>query len=245
MIEEEVLFEGALMPAPAGDPLASAPEAVTAEVHSMLMAMPPPPRNAVPAPDSYPWSAVALLNFFRHGAFRGHATGFFVGPDLLVTAAHNLIRSQPDAVGVYPGYDAHLNPSADLGGRSWAVDSGWDVGVIVTHGSNGALMGFGGASPHNVTLAGYAYPYPSGAPRMTATSGPGSKSEHELLYPLLVDEGDSGAAVFVSGGGGAVAMAVHFDRRVQGGQSIGVGIFADSDLGHVLADLEQKARAHP
>jgi V8-like Glu-specific endopeptidase len=244
--DENVPTEGIFEDAPAGDPQVSVTAAVLPTwdlSETFFESSTAPRRDPVSSPYSYPWDGVALLNFFRHGGFQGHATAFFVAPDLLITAAHNLTRTRPDAVGVYPAYDAQLNPTGNLGGRAWAVDEGRDVAVIVTHQPWSASLGIGTAAPAAVTLAGYAYAYDGGAPRMTFATGPAAKAGHELRYPLLVDEGDSGAPVFVHDEGAATAMAVHFDRRVEAGESFGVGQFADEDLRQILQQLEQSARA--
>lgn len=232
--------------APAVPPSTRRKRSLARRLFSLFSATVPLNRDRVNNPQAYPWSAVCLLNFFIDGRFEGHATGFFVATDVVVTAAHNIRRTNPDAVGIYPGYDAQLNPTNGVSGRSWAWDGSRDVAVIVTKGPGVAELGMGGAAPAVLTLAGYAFPYSNGSPQLTFGAGQWSKSGSELLYRIGVDEGDSGSPVFVPDHGGATAMAVHFERRMLANQGpVGVGEFADPDLRQVLARLEQRARAVP
>lgn len=201
-------------------------------------------RTPVNEPALAPWNSVALLNLFNAGSYRGFATGFMLKQDVVVTAGHNLQLSNPSAIGIYPGYDAKLNPVAGFSGRAWAWHGVRDIAVIVAGGSSAARVGMRFVSGGDVTLAGYAFSYPDNTPRMTTGVGGCSVDGDHLHYRIGVQRGDSGSPVLATDVGGVLTAAVHSEARIdpEKGGLVGVGEAASATLLQIITGLEQRAR---
>lgn len=202
-------------------------------------------RPTVPQPAAFPYGAVGLMNFYRSGTpnptYLGYATGFFVKPDLLVTAAHNLIYSNADMVAIFPGWDTQLHRSGMLAALRWSQSTERDVSVIVTQPGAPVTVSLGGPASSDVALVGYAFDYPDGTKRMSMGTGPGQLQGHQLRYNLAAQQGDSGGPVFSADN---QAIGVHTQLLPgPGGTMIGAGEAADAQLLSILATLENQARA--
>ncbi len=92
---------------------------------------------------AYPWRSIAWLGLYdAAGAFVGHCTGTFVGPDALLTAAHCLWNATTNAwthdIAVVPGKDGEFEPFGYDWAANWWVPDGylasgderWDWGII-------------------------------------------------------------------------------------------------------------------
>ena len=83
----------------------------------------------------YPWRAIAYLELYQGGVFVSDCTGTFVGPDVLITAAHCLydpIFGWTESIAVVPGKNGLLEPYGFEWALNWWVPDAW----ISTGGSN-------------------------------------------------------------------------------------------------------------
>jgi hypothetical protein len=200
----------------------------------------------VPQPGSFPFGSVALLNFYDGALpkpnFLGDATGFFVKPDLLLTAAHNLIYSRAKMVGVFPGWDSKLHVSHVVAGLRWCQSTTRDVSVMVTQPGAPMVVAMGGAPTLTPTLIGYASDYPDGSRRMSMGTGAAHVQGHEWTYEIAAQQRDSGAPVLSATN---EVMALHKELLPgPGGTMIGGGEAVDADFIRIVADLEVQARLH-
>jgi hypothetical protein len=197
-------------------------------------------RDDVPDPGQEPARSIAFLCFYVDGAFVGFATGFFIKPDVVVTAAHNILMSKPTAVGVFAGYDAKRNPVGSVSARKWAWDTQRDFAVLITDPSRAAGLTLGTPPPGSVTLAGYAFGYFG---EMTGASGPARVQGGKLRYALAAAKGDSGAPVFAGTIASGHVAGLHTDSFDENDPFDVGGEEADAQMVARIAELEAKARA--
>ena len=207
----------------------------------------PPTRPTVQHPTALPYAAVALLNFFRKTPgkpqFLGYATGFFVKPDLVLTAGHNLTYANADIVGVYPAWDTKLNQSHVISALRWCPAPTRDIGMLLTQPGPGATVTLNGAVSPGAQLVGYASDYPDGTNRMSSGTGACNLQGDELLYAIDAQQADSGAPVFSANN---LVMAIHKELRAgPGGTMIGGGEHVDAQLIALVVQLEALVRGHP
>ncbi len=77
---------------------------------------------------SYPWRAVTWLFLYDQFGLEGTCTGTFVGPDVVLTAAHCLydpVSGWFTDVGVVPGANGLVEPYGHQFGANWWVPDGW------------------------------------------------------------------------------------------------------------------------
>lgn len=129
----------------------------------------PDARPTVSAPTAAPFGAVALLDFYRKTTsgpkYIGYATGFFIKPDVLVTAAHNIVYSRADMVAIFPGWDTKLNRSALIPALRWCQSETRDISVLITQSVAPMAVPLGGKIDAPAKLVGYAFDYPDGTKR--------------------------------------------------------------------------------
>jgi V8-like Glu-specific endopeptidase len=212
---------------------------------SLMVGRPlPPGRVQVQNPTTPPYEAIALLNYYRHGSDSpyGRATGFYLKADLVVTAAHNFTITKPAAVGIYPAFDAELNPVDPVGAVAWAWHPARDIGVLI---SPPQPSHFGLHQPQDVEVAlvGYAYPYPNNTGRMSVGVGPCSLDGLDLKYPIPARDGDSGAPVFIESGFNVVAVHSELRQDPNTSRTYGVGEAVDPHFPALIQALEAEARA--
>lgn len=208
----------------------------------------PEARATVADPTAFPFGAVALLDFYRdtrpRPTYLGHATGFFLKPDLVVTAAHNLIYSGAEMVAIFPGWDSRRNRSAMIPALRWSQSTARDISVLLTQANAPMTIPLQGALSHNAELVGYAFNYPDGSRRMSRGFGScRPNGPRACAYAILAQQGDSGGPVFASGEG---AMAMHRALEpAEGGTMLGIGESLDADLVALIGELEAQARWRP
>lgn len=196
-------------------------------------------RNDLPNPGQEPGRSVAFLCFYVNGQFKGSATGFFIKPDVVVTAAHNILIAQPTAVGAFPGYDAKRNPVQSVSARKWAWDTARDFAVLVTAPSSAIGLQLGGPAPGTVTLAGYSTGYFG---ELTDGTGPAHITGDKLEYKVAAGKGDSGGPVFAGSQAGAVVVGLHTDSFDGTHPFPAGGEFADPQMIARINALEAQAR---
>lgn len=209
-------------------------------LRSMLGLAPPSGRNDLLNPAQEPGRSVAFLCFYVSGKFVGSATGFFIKPDLLVTAAHNILMAKPTAVGAFPGYDAKRNPVQSVSARKWAWDTARDLAVLVTTPSAASGLQLGGQALTSVTLAGYSTGYFG---ELTDGTGPAQLTGNKLEYNLTAGKGDSGGPVFFGSQPGATVVGLHTDSFDASHPYPAGGEFADQQMIARISALEAQARS--
>lgn len=206
----------------------------------------PADRPTVTNPAAAPHAAVALLNFLRKTTgkpqYLGSATGFYVEPDLVVTAAHNLYYSAADIIAVYPAWDDRLNQSQVVSALRWAKSDARDVGLILMPRRAGPTISLDGGASAQARLVGYAFPYPDRTDRMSEGTGPCHLDGFALKYALNAQQADSGGPVL---GANDSAMAIHRERLPgPGGTMLGAGEHVDQQVSTILSQLEVQLRQH-
>ncbi|WP_242187250.1 serine protease [Sphingomonas sp. CARO-RG-8B-R24-01] len=196
-------------------------------------------RNDVPDPKQEPARSIAFLCFYVNGVYKGFATGFFIKPDVVVTAAHNILMAQPTAVGAFAGYDAKRNPVQSVSARSWAWDTQRDFAVLITAPSSAAGLTLNGAPQPKIALAGYAFGYFG---ELTGATGAAQVQGNKLRYALAAGKGDSGAPVFSQSPPTASVAGLHTDSFDGGGPFDEGGELADAAMVTRIAALEAQAR---
>lgn len=202
------------------------------------------PRTRIQEPLDLPWRNVGLLNFFNSGRVVTVGTGFLSEPDVLLTARHNLTARPYDAVGLWFGYDAKLNPNTPaVGIRAFAFHRDLDLALFILETpQQSAFILASPALPATLTLAGYAMPYPDGTVRFTSGNGPLNSVRDSLItYGINTREGDSGAPVIRSLDGTSVAVGLHIesaDSVLLGNQ----GLAFSQDVMDDIAQLAEWAR---
>ncbi|CAM8633545.1 MULTISPECIES: trypsin-like serine peptidase [Sphingomonadales] len=196
-------------------------------------------RDDIPNPQLEPARSIAFLCFYVNGRFVGSATGFFVKPDVVVTAAHNILMAKPTAVGAFAGYDAKRNPVQSVSASRWAWDAQRDFAVLITAPSPASGLQLNGRPTAKVTLAGYAFGYFG---QLTAGVGAAKTSGDKLLYALPADKGDSGGPIFAGAFPTAVVVALHTDSFDTGNPFEAGGELADQQMIARIASLEAQAR---
>jgi V8-like Glu-specific endopeptidase len=193
-------------------------------------------------PFAEPFKWVTLLNFYVGDQQVGHATGFLIESDLVVTAAHNLLVDTWETLNVYPAMDQQRNPVSPISAVSWAWYEPRDCAVLVLSQRATSFTAPASAQSRSVTLAGYAYPYPDETPRMTYGTGECEVSGRLAQYKIATRQGDSGAPVYVSGPSPRL-MAMHSKTQMKTGGPVGVGELIDNEFRQLVGDLEREARA--
>lgn len=208
----------------------------------------PPSRPTVSTPKSFPYGAVALLNFFKKAPgkpkYLGYATGFFVRPDLVLTAKHNLTLSGADMIGVYPAWDTVLNQSHGVSAIRWIPSAtSRDIGMLLTQPGPGSTVSLNGALSPVAQLVGYASDYPNGTNRMSSATGPCHLQGNELICNVNAQQADSGAPIFSAS---QFVMAIHKELLPgPGGTMIGGAEHVDANLIALCTQLETQLRGHP
>jgi len=170
--------------------------------------------------DLYPYSAIAYLDVF-HDTYLTNCTGTFIGPDVLLTAAHCLWDSEEGYAGdiiVTPGKSDSFEPFGSEFAYDWivpqpwidsaATDSLWDYGIVVM--VDGALGNEVGWLPvGNYSTQTLARPdfqpavvgYPGdigGGTQMWGDSRDAFLAVNDYNYEYFIDTaaGQSGSAIF-------------------------------------------------
>lgn len=240
--DEEFEFGPALVLPPARD---SAPEIIfrtdkDAEAKSIDQRL--LQRTPVENPLAAPFSSIALLEFFWNAVPLTFAGGFFIKPDVIVTAGHNLSSFNFTSIAVSPAFDAATHPQTP---RFAAIDNvrhaARDVGIAIVGGFNAASVALTDAQGDaDCGLAGYAIPLPGPSPRLTAAQARISFDGPQIRYEIPTLQGDSGSPVFRLNGAGVVA--VHVETRPFGATLFGVGERMDEELQAIIAAAENFMR---
>jgi V8-like Glu-specific endopeptidase len=169
----------------------------------------------------YPWRAIAYLALFdANGNEFSGCSGTFVGPDVLLTAAHCLWDAKTGFtwdIAVIPGRDGDYFPYGYVWGENWIVPDGWiesegtdsnfDFGLVkLSDGTMGQTVGWFVVShlqtdtlnlpDFSPAIAGYPGDRPEG------TMWAGQKASFAAVGPNFLDYtidtfgGQSGSAVF-------------------------------------------------
>jgi len=198
---------------------------------------------------SYPWRAHASLRITAADDSLWIGTGWFIGPNLLVTAGHVVYIKNSGVPGrdgwvkrmvVMPGRDgANLPYGSVNGSRFWTV-TGWanngnpeyDYGAIALNqplGSTTGWFGFGNWSNLN-NVGGNVSGYPGDKPTGTqwyAGRRIDSVTSRKVFYDIDTAGGQSGSAVyrFVNGGRYGIAIHAYGGTRVNSGTRINGQVF--------------------
>ena len=167
----------------------------------------------------YPWRAIAYLELYGELGSLGSCTGTFIGPDVVLTAAHCLYdydsSSWTEHIAVVPGKNGAYEPYGYELGLQWLVPTGWttsgdplyDWGIV---GMADSAMGntVGWFTIANLTTSTLARPdftpaivgYPGDKPDGTMWFGAKtsflSVGPDELTYEIDTTPGQSGSAIF-------------------------------------------------
>lgn len=199
---------------------------------------------------SYPWRAHASLRITAADGSAWIGTGWFVGPNLLVTAGHCVYINSgvPERDGfvkrivVMPGRDGSTLPyGSATSTRFWSV-VGWsqhrngeyDYGAIVLDQPLGAAtgwLGFGSWADLD-GVAGNISGYPGDKPAGTqwyAGRRIDSTTARKVFYDIDTAGGQSGSAVYRFWNGGRYGIAVHAygGGSVNSGTRINARVFAN------------------
>lgn len=210
-------------------------------------------RLSVANPATVPWRGIALLNLFNNGNLVQVGTGFLCQPDVLLTARHNIRSGRPyDALGIWFGIDARNNPAVPtVAVRAYALHRDLDLAVLILSASQPGTFPLApppvpGAA--QLTIAGYALPYPDGSVRLSYASGNfTAAAADKLTYAINTGEGDSGAPVFVSAGGVVQAVAVHSGSApdpIPANTGVGLAPPALNDLAQMIAWARTQTGGH-
>lgn len=198
---------------------------------------------------SYPWRAHASLRITAADDSLWIGTGWFVGPNLLVTAGHVVYIKNSGLPGrdgwvkrmvVMPGRDGATLPYGSVNGsRFWTV-TGWanggnaeyDYGAIEIDqplGNTTGWFGFGNwANLKNVggNISGYPGDKPAGT-QWYAGRRIDSVSSRKVFYDIDTAGGQSGSAVyrFINGGRYGIAVHAYGGTRVNSGTRINAAVF--------------------
>jgi len=187
----------------------------------------------------YPWRANALLRItVPHNIATFLATGWFIGPYAVVTAAHAVYPRQP---GIYTGWASQIQVIPGLNGDSstppfgscssnvFYCPVGWqttgdlslDYGVVLLSQGIGSQVGTYGYSTYSdgdlqsavANLAGYPELKPDGSPAQGTqwydSASIVSVDDSFVYYNMGTQSGESGSCVYRNIGDQRYAMAIH------------------------------------
>lgn len=172
-------------------------------------------RTAVKNPNKYPYSAIAYMEIERNcGCGEASGTGFLIGPDVLLTAAHCMICKEhgapPKSVTIYFGYKSHRNYAYKYtkGATFWygtdfqgneIYHSDWDYAYLKLRERIGDEVGwFGIAARNDNEIAERTYEiagYPSGK-LMSGTGVVEAYGCYEVVTDIDTVPGNSGSPIF-------------------------------------------------
>jgi V8-like Glu-specific endopeptidase len=204
-----------------GSPPATPP---TADFKPESVIGPVDTRRPVPNTTVVPWRCVALLRMEYADKFVGRGTGWFIAPQTLVTAAHNVhdrIHGPAQRIVVTPGFHQGAAPfkqalvvAADLNpGWARAFTRELDFALIFIPQSLGVgFFGFSAASDQGlrnvlVNISGYPIDRPF---TQMYDAGRISDVDSNFLYHTIDTEGgQSGAPIFWSDRDSRIGLGIH------------------------------------
>ena len=198
---------------------------------------------------SYPWRAHASLRITAADDSLWIGTGWFVGPNLLVTAGHVVYINNSGVPGrdgwvkrmvVMPGRNGATLPYGSVTSASFWTVNGWagsgnaeyDYGAIVLNQPLGSLTGWFGFGnwPNLDGVRGNISGYPGDKPAGTqwyAGRRIDSTTSRKVFYDIDTAGGQSGSAVYRFSNGGRYGIAIHAygGSRVNSGTRINGAVF--------------------
>ena len=219
----------------------------------------------------YPWRANALLRITVPGNSDVFlATGWFIGPYAVVTAAHAVYPRTP---GVYTGWasqievipglngDSNTPPFGSFTSNTFYCPDGWqtdgdlrlDYGVVLLSQGIGSQVGTYGYSTYSdddlqatvANLAGYPEYKPDGSPAQgTQWYDSGSVMNVDdsfIYYSMGTQPGESGSCVYRNIGDQRYAMAIHTAGQGDGTSGLDRGLRI---IEPVFENLQQWATMH-
>lgn len=218
-----------------------------------------------------PYRKVALLWLYDAGGLFGSCTGTFIGPDVLMTAAHCLYDSVDGwttDVRVVPAADGDEEPFGGFFADGWTIpqefidmdeDPRWDYGVISLPGANppGAQTGWmplvqmtGGtlnSGSFTPMIVGYPGDKPDGTMWRASEPAFSDVSADFLDYSIDTAGGQSGAAVFSSNAANSQYRKIAGIHILGGpdGQPPNTAVRVDSDMRELVAGHCQEWDCEP
>jgi glutamyl endopeptidase len=210
---------------------------------------------------SYPWRAHASLRITAADDSLWMGTGWFVGPNLLVTAGHCVYITSSGVPGrdgwvkrivVMPGRDGATLPYGSATSSSFWTVVGWaqntnaefDYGAIVLDQPLGATTGwFGFGSWSDLdgvvgNISGYPGDKPSGT-QWYAGRRIDSTSSRKVYYDIDTAGGQSGSGVYRFWNGGRYGIAVH----TYGGATVNSGTRINSAVFNNIKSWKEASEA--
>jgi V8-like Glu-specific endopeptidase len=184
-------------------------------------------RQDVPDANAWPWRAICAIEVVSPSSVR-KGTGWFVGPNTVITAAHVLtghLGAIPSAnaltLTVRPGRQGEESPWGAWPSKKWAVSQAWrstrdpgaDLGAIFLSGNPGASVGslavrLWSEEASSVAVAGY--PLAGGGGRQLQHRDSVHHTDPtRLYYGVDTTEGQSGGPVLLGDPAEGVVIGIH------------------------------------
>jgi glutamyl endopeptidase len=214
----------------------------------------PPTQTQISDTTLYPWRANAMLRITvpsKNDVFL--ATGWFIGPYAVATAAHAVYPREPGVytgwasqIEVIPGFNGDSNPPPfeSFTSNVFYCPDGWqtngdlrlDYGVVLLSQGIGSQVGTYGYSTYSdddlqsavANLAGYPEYKPDGTPAQGTqwydSSSVVNVDDSFIYYDMGTQPGESGSCVYKNVGDQRYAMAIHTAGQGDGGNSVDRGL---------------------